>query len=373
MLEKTGALLVSRFRQLEDPRRKTINKLHQLEDILMIAFCATLGGADGWEEMELFGQTKEAWFRQFLTLPHGIPSHDTISRVFRMIDPKAFQEILIQWLLSLQSVGSQQINIDGKTLRHSFDRVSGQSPLHLLSAWASETGVVLGQAVVGAKENEILAIPQLLQLLELEGSLVSMDAMGTQKEIARQIIDQGGDYLLALKENHRLLYEEVESFFAGTPHPEMESIALVCSNVDAGHGRVETRTCWVSGSLHWLESRGQWKGLQTVVCVQSLREGPDGLSSERRYYLSSLAPDPVPIQKAIRQHWSIENTLHWTLDMTFQEDASRIRKDHAPENLACLRKVALSWLKQENSKRSIRSKRKKIGWDHGFLQKVLFT
>jgi predicted transposase YbfD/YdcC len=374
MLITARDLLVTRLSSLEDPRIETVNKLHKLVDILMIGFCATLGGAEGWEDMEIFGLAKAEWFSQFLELPNGIPSHDTISRVFQRIAPSAFQEALIGWLLSLKSLGSQQIAVDGKTLRRSFDKASGQSPLHLLNAWASETGILLGQTAVDRKENEIVAVPKLLRLLELEGSLVSMDAMGTQTKIAHQIIEQGGDYLLALKENHPLLFEEVSQFFQQNEHPEMALIAESTMEVDAGHGRVETRKCWISHSLDWLPQRGQWKGLKTVACVQSSRDLGNGKepSETKRFFLTSLEPEVKKIQKAIRQHWTVENTLHWTLDTTFHEDDSRIRKNHAPENLSILRKVALSWLKQKDVKRSIPSKRKKIGWDPSFLSEVVF-
>ena len=264
--------LLFRFYGVDDPRRETINKLHRLVDTLMISFCAMLGGAEGWEDIEWFGNCKADWFGEFLELPNGIPSHDTFCRVLGAIDPSQFQEALLDWLFTIQAWFPQQINIDGKTLRHSFDQASGQSALHLLNAWASESEMFLGQLRVEGKENEIVVIPQLLQLLELKGCLVSIDAMGCQTAIAQQVVEQEGDYLLALKENHPKLYEEVKSFFGELDHPEMKLLASQSQTVDADHGRIETRQCWVSQSLNWLEARGQWKGLNTVVCLKSIRE-----------------------------------------------------------------------------------------------------
>lgn len=371
-MQNAGMLLVEQLSKIEAPRIETKNKRHRLVDILMIAFCSMLCGAEGWEDMELFGQSKESWFRQFLDFPHGIPSHDTFARVFRALNPSVFQEGLVQWLVAIQAVLGEPINIDGKTLGHSFDRAAKQSALHLVNAWASETKLILGQVAVESKENEMVAIPKLLQLLELRGSFVSLDAMGTQTEIARQIIEQGGDYLLALKPNHPLLFEEVTAFFSQCPHEEMQLLAQWEQEVEGGHGRVELRKCWVSRSLNWLEQRGQWKGLQTVICLESMRDLGETISMERRLYLTSLPPEPKVLLKAIRKHWGVENHLHWALDTNFYEDASRIRKDHAPENLSMLRKVALSWLYQQTSKRSVRSKKKKVAWNNRFLEKLLF-
>lgn len=372
MVLTPGQELIQRFEMLVDPRIERCKK-HKLVDILMIAFCATLSGAEGWEEMEEFGAAKETWLRQFLELRYGIPSHDTISRVLRRLKPEALEEVLVAWLLSLKGEQGQQINLDGKTLRHSFDRACQQSPLHLLNAWAAETSIFLGQRAVADKENEIVAIPDLLRLLALEATVVSIDAIGCQTAIAQQIIDQQGDYLLALKENQPSLYQEVVAFFAEVQHPEMSTLVASTQTVDADHGRVETRSLWVCDSLDWLEQRGRWKGLQTVIRVDAQRESATTHSQQTRYYISSLPKNPQRLQQAIRNHWRIENTLHWCLDMTFAEDASRVRKDHAPQNLSLLRKIALSWLKQESSKGSIKAKRKRAGWNNFFLEKVLFT
>ncbi len=356
------------FSTITEPRDS--NKRHKLIDIITIALCAVICGADTFEEIEEFGEVRKTWFETFLELPHGIPSHDTIARLFARINPKEFQRAFLGWVRSIQSVTKGVIAIDGKTLRRS--RTKDTSPLHMVSAWASESNVVLGQVKTDAKSNEITAIPELLTLLALEGCIVTIDAMGCQKAIAEKIIDKGADYVLGLKGNQGMLHEDVELYFQDglasgfkdMPHDYYETI-------DGDHGRIETRRYWTT-SANWLLEKEQWQDLSTIVMTQRecYQEGVTSL--EYRYYITSMKNNAREIARAVRGHWGIENGLHWVLDIAFREDESRIRKDHAPANFAILRHMALNLLKQENSKRrSIKTKRLKAGWDMKYLGRVL--
>lgn len=357
------------FASLKDPRIER-TKRHQLLDILVIALCGVICGADSWVEIAEVGQAKEAWLKQFLQLPNGIPSHDTFGRVFALLDPQAFQQCFLHWVQAMSHVTQGEIvAIDGKTLRRSFDRAAGQQALHLISAWACTNHLVLGQLKTADHSNEITAIPPLLQLLEVSGCLVTIDAMGTQRHIATALTTAGADYVLALKANQATAFDEVRLFLDdwAQSHPPQET-------VEKDHGRLERRRAWLSADIDWFQDQAAWSGLQSVGMVEAHRTLPTGQTqSQRRYYLSSLPAQALPrFVQAVRAHWRIENAVHWVLDVTFREDHSRIRKDHAPENFALVRRMALNLLKQEPSKRSSNVKRLRAACDPDYLAKVLF-
>lgn len=366
--------------KLNDPR--VVGRTHHLlHDILVIAICAVIAGADGWVAVEQFGHAKEAWFRSFLRLPHGIPSHDTFGRVFAALDPGELSKCFTSWIAALWQVfRGQVVAVDGKTLRHSFDTASGKGAIHMVSAWAAEARLVLGQVKTEEKSNEITAIPKLLELLHIAGCIVTIDAMGCQKKIAAQIVDQGADYVLGLKGNQSTMCNEVEELFVSMP---LEDIAEgkaraevgydYHETVDGDHGRIETRRCWCTGEVDWFADREQWKGLASFGMVESRREVGDKVSIERRHFISSLdGTDAKQFLQATRSHWGVENGLHWTLDVQFREDDSRIRTGNAAENFALLRRIALNLLKQEKTaKIGVKNKRLKAGWDERYLLRVL--
>ncbi|HOF31803.1 MAG TPA: ISAs1 family transposase [Burkholderiaceae bacterium] len=361
------------FDELQDPRPGH-NVMHLLSDMLAIAILAVICGADGWVEVEEFGRCKQEWLKTFLRLPHGIPSHDTFGRVFGRVLPEQFERCFLNWTAHLARHKSKLIAIDGKTLRRSFDSAGGKEAIHMISAWCQENRMVLGQLATQAKSNEITAIPKLLKLLDLQGTVVSIDAMGCQKSIAKTIVKAGGDYILQVKENQHTLHESLRLLFAEGLRDDCQGVRYAkASDVDKGHGRIETRTCWTTSDIAGIDPDRQWDGLKSVVCVQSLRETAEGASTQSHYYISSMAAkDAREMLQLVRSHWSIENSLHWTLDVQLREDDSRIRKGHAPENFSRLRRWALNLLKKDQTRKvGIKTKSKCCSWDHDYLLKIL--
>ena len=353
------------FGDLEDPR--AINaRLHSLHDILVIALCTIVCGGQTCTDMELFGHSKREFLQSFLKLENSIPSHDTFSRVLGRLDPEAFR----RWFLGFMGQFAEGIEgvvaVDGKTLRRSYDRAEGQSALHLVSAWAEERRLVLGQLAVDDKSNEITALPKLLEMLTLPDTVVTADALNCQRQIAQQVIDQGGHYALALKGNQGTLYDDVKLFLDDVDTPVAQA-----TQVSKGHGRIETRTASVSDDVAWLQEWHDWPGLQAVGKVMAVRRKDGDTSEETRYYLLSQAFPPERFNDIARGHWGIENRLHWVLDVTCNEDQARNRKGHGAENLALLRKLALNLARLEPSKGSMRGKLKRAGWDNSFLISIL--
>ena len=376
MQEQPTASILDHFADVEDPRVEYLIE-HKLIDILAIGLCAVIAGADNWTEVEQFGQEKASWFKQFLELGAGIPSHDTFGRVFGQIEPEQFQSSFLNWVRAVYQVTEGQVvPIDGKKLRRSHDRSNDQQAIWMVSAWASENGLVLGQVKVDDKSNEITAIPELLQLLELSGCIVTTDAMGCQKEIAALIVAKKADYVLALKGNHSGVLEDVQDLFRYAA----ETNYVDCDyhkTIDKNHGRLEIRECWTTSEpdyFPFLRNAKAWAKLRTLAMIRAERRLGDKTSVEYRYYLSSLASDAQQLLHAVRTHWTIENQLHWVLDVAFDEDRCRVRKDHAAQNFAILRHLALNLLKQEKSaKCGIKAKRKKAGWSNDYLLKVLLA
>jgi predicted transposase YbfD/YdcC len=368
--------LIFCFSTLEDPRKPTHSSRHNIMDILLITILASICGADSWVAIEKFAHAKEDWLTTILELPHGIPSHDTFGDFFSRVDPKQLQDCFLKWINQLfQISGGEIIAIDGKTLRHSYDTSSNRGAIHMVSAWACKNNLVLGQYKTNEKSNEITAIPELLKVLDLKGNIVTIDAMGCQKDIAEQIIKQGGDYVFNLKGNQGNLHKDVQLYIESAISGDFKGAQLKeDKSIDAGHGRIESRHYWVTQNTDWLEQHSEWAGLKSIGMVEYKSEckRTGKIEIERRFFISSLAADAKKFSEAVRLHWRIENSLHWCLDVAFNEDACRIRKDNAPENLAVIRHIALNLLKQEKTaKVGIHTKRLMAGWDHKYLAKVL--
>jgi predicted transposase YbfD/YdcC len=371
--------LVEALAAVPDPRRQCQNLRHALVDVLAIGFCGVLCGCDDFVELEEFGRAKEAFFRRFLELDHGIPSHDTFRRVFQAVSPLAVQQSLIAWLKGLRqapaAADDEVIAIDGKTLRRTFDRAKGLGALHLVSAWATAHGLTLGQVAVDAKSNEITAIPHLIDLLDLKDCVVTIDAAGCQKDIATQIVAKGGEYVLALKENQPTLYEQVTDYFAQQlDQDQADGKVRRHRQVESGHGRTETRYTYVVPAPKDWVARGLWAGLTTLVLVirESVDHATGKASDEVRYFISSLPARARRLAGAVRQHWGIENGLHWVLDVAFNEDRMRQRDRNGIANLALLNRLAVSVLRQDKTvKAGVKCKRKRAGWDDDYLLHLL--
>lgn len=357
---------------VKDPRLER-KKLHQLQDILFLSVCASLCGCDTWEDIYDFAQIREDWLKQYIGLKNGVPSADTIARVFSIIDPKEFENAFRKWVLSLYTVNNagRIIAIDGKRVRGSHGE--GKAAIHMVGAFATEYGLALAQVKTADKSNEITAIPELLDNLILKGCIVTLDAMGCQREIVKKIRDKKGDYVISLKGNQGTLHNDIKLFletektnyFAKTPHDYYETI-------EKGHGRVETRRYWITDKINWLENKEQWTGLNTIGMVESERFVKGETSIESRYFICSIAPKASQFAQAVREHWAIENNLHWQLDVTFNEDNLRMRVKNAAENLSILRRMVLNTLKQDTStKASLQRKRKRAGWSEEYLMTLL--
>jgi predicted transposase YbfD/YdcC len=375
--EALKSCLEEYFGQIPDPRVER-TRAHQLLDIIAIALLAVLAGSDSWVGIATYGRAKCSWLETFLVLPNGIPSHDTFARVFARLDPVALESSFQQWVQALaSSLGTQVIAIDGKTLRGSYDRTDGVKALQLVSAWASAHRLVLGQCRVSSKSNEITAIPLLLEQLDLAGCIVSMDAMGTQTSIAQQIQQQQADYILALKANHANLWEHAHTWVQTFQSKSVEGVNdtdyTQHHSCESGHHRIESRTVWQfpAAQVFTPQQQRAWVGLRNLVVIHSERRLWNRVTSEVRYFLSSLSVDAQTFAGYIRSHWGIENQLHWCLDVVFNEDACRIRKDHAPRNFSLLRRLALNLLRQEPSKASLNMKRYRAGLDDQFMLRIL--
>ena len=356
------------FSSIEDPRIDRC-KLHPVCEILLLTLAAVISGAEGWIDIERYGHLKLDFLRRFFPYENGIPSDDTLRRFFRRIDPKVFQERFVEWVKSLASGEEVLISIDGKVSRRSFDK--DKAALHMVSAFASECGLVLGQIKVSDKSNEITAIPELLALLDLQRAIVTIDAMGCQKEVAKQIVEKEGDYVLSLKGNQGTLHDDVKALFRS--FPALRDLGMEeYQTTDGDHGRIEERTYRVINIPRLFTKKHDWLGLSSLIEVSNKRETQGKIQKEKRYYISSLPKDAQKLGRVIRSHWAIENTLHWILDVSFQDDESRIRKGYAPENMALIKHAALNLLQKNKGKReSIKQLRKIAGWDNERLYQIL--
>ncbi|MCK5170193.1 MAG: ISAs1 family transposase [Bacteroidales bacterium] len=355
------------FSSLPDPRIHR-NKKHLLIDIIVLTIISVICGAESWDSIEIFGKSKKEFLIKILKLPNGIPSHDTINRVFSLINAGKFENLFIEWVNSIKDdkIKHEVISIDGKTVRRSKDSFHQKSPIHIVSAWANTNQLVLGQKKVNEKSNEITAIPKLLELLDIEGCIITIDAMGTQKDIAETIIENKADYILALKGNQGYLKEDAESIFKRQKPNSTDEV------IEKGHGRIETRKCEVINQIGFLEDKDKWKNLKSLIKITAQREINGKSTIENRLYISSIQTGAKDFNTYIRQHWGVENSLHWTLDVTFREDDQRKRNGKAAENFALIQKIALNLLKSEDSKKiSIKNKRLKAAWDNDFLLKIL--
>lgn len=361
------------FEVIEDKREPWKVK-HNLLEIIFMAIVATICRAETWQEIAAFAEEKEAWFRKYLELENGIPSHDTFERCFRMINPNQFQKCFISWTESLRIKKEREIiAIDGKTMRRTADNAMGKKAIHIVSAWADENGIVLGQVKTDEKSNEITAIPELLELLELEGCVVTIDAMGTQKEIVKKIRSKKADYTLTVKENQPVLYDDIKDYFEAAAADKSggfkwESVR----RSEKGHGRIEKREYYYSTDIEWMEQKKDWKDIKGIGMVIRTSTEKGKTSTDTRYYISSIGNDMELFAKAVRKHWGVE-AMHWNLDVTFREDEMRSRKGNLPENLAALKRIALNMIKRETSiKKSMNIKRQKACLNEEYLEKIIF-
>jgi len=371
-----GNMFEDHFGAIPDPRVERTKK-HKLLDIIAIAICGVISGADNWVEIEAFGQIREAWLREFLELPNGIPSHDTFGRVFARLDTDAFRRSFIDWVRAVHTLtAGQVVAIDGKTMRGSVDKTNGKAALHVVSAWASQNALVLGQLAVEDKSNEITAIPQLLDMLVLQGCIVTVDALGCQKKIAQAIREAKADYLLRVKANQGQLYEDLQDWFA---HAEQTRFANMTSShdrvVNKDHGRLEVRECWVVSdpvAFEYIRHYDGWADLNSIAKVVRQRRSGETLTTETAYYISSLQNDAQLLLSCARSHWTVENSLHWVLDVAFQEDHARYRQNDGAENFALLRKLAINLLRQDKSvKIGAKGKRLRAALDPNYLLQLL--
>jgi len=374
MAERSGesCSLIEHFALITDPRQP-YKVLYPLEEILLVTVCAVIGGADNWVEVEMFGRAKEEFLKKLVPLEHGIPSHDTFGDVFAAINPEEFKTCFVRWTESLCKQIKDIVAIDGKTLRRSHDRANDKPAIHMVSAWARGQHLVLGQERVANKSNEITAIPKLLEVLDLSSCIVTIDAMGCQKNIAEQIIHKDADYVLALKGNQGELHEDVKLLLEEQRSCDYNDIQVdAYESTDADHGRIEERCYFITEDIDWLKAKHAWPGLRSIGFVVATREVNNQVSAETRYYISSLAPDAQAFAEAVRGHWGIENSLHWVLDVNFKDDICRIRKDNAPQNFTIIKHMAYNlFQKERSSKKSMNSKRRLAGWDEQYLLRLL--
>lgn len=373
MEEQSVLSIQEAFGDLEDPRSRT--PTHNLQEMLVVALCAILCGAETWVGIQVWAQDRLEWLRRFVPLCNGVPSHDTFGRVFAALDARCFEACFIRWMSAvIPNLGGQIVAIDGKTVRRSYER--GKRPIHLVSAYGAGLGAVLGQVRTAEKSNEITAIPELLEALELKGAIVTIDAMGCQRDIAQRIVQAGADYVLAVKENQPTLHRRISNAFESIERiPKAyqgENDSAEYREVEKDHGRIETRRCVVSDLLtRWYDFEELWPGARSIVMIESTREVGLSITTERRYYVSSLLPDPVRIARAVRSHWAIES-MHWSLDVSFNEDQCRVRVENAAQNFAILRRITLNLLRQDrSSKVGIKIRRMKACSSERYLAQLL--
>jgi predicted transposase YbfD/YdcC len=373
MESSIGNSILEHFSSLTDPRIK-LKTRHKLLEIVAMTLCAMIAGADDWVEIADFAKEKEGWLKKFLKLPNGTPSHDTFGRVFSLINPEEFGTCFITWLKSLFPViDSDIIAVDGKTARRSHDRANGQKPIHMVSAWAVNQGLVLGQVKTEEKSNEITAIPELLRTLDLKSCVITIDAMGAQTKITKQIIEQEGDYVISLKGNQGILNDEVRQLFEDAEKNGYDHLVhSTHTTVDGEHGRIETRRCVVTNDIDWYTDKSKWAGLNTFAMIESTRDLGNKIENDTRFFISSLPMDAERLLEVARGHWAVENSLHWCLDISFREDDCRVRKKNAPENLAILRRFALNLIKNDPTRKvGVKASRKRAGWSLKYLEHLL--
>lgn len=358
---------IAHFSKLEDPRQ--LNKsLYPLQEVLLLVLCAVLSGADDWVAIALYGEKKLDFLRRFLPYDNGTPSHDQLGYLFARIDEKRFQQCFINWVTCVRQAVKGVVAIDGKTLRRSFDKAGNKGAIHMVSAWCSGQNLVLGQVKVDEKSNEITAIPELLDLLQIHGAIITIDAMGCQRDIARRIVDKKADYIFSLKGNQGTLREDVELFFEEQMEVDFTDTTVTChETVEKSHGRIEVRKVIVCAEVGWLRQRHDWPGLESIVMVEYVAEEGGETRRETRFYISSLRVEAEPMAAYIRDHWGVENGLHWVMDMVFGDDECRIRKDNAPANFATIKHMASNILRSSKGKQSMRQKRHAAAWDDDFL------